>query len=76
MKDHIRINAFGGNFGTGPRVLELYANKSEKSLAFPSDSALNISENFVGDLEHKSPYIGGNIKDKKDSPVASKAAHL
>lgn len=26
-----------------------------KSLASPSDSALNISENFVGDLEHESP---------------------
>lgn len=55
MKEHIGINAFGGNFETGRRVLELYANKSEKSLAFPSDSALNVSENFVGDLKHRSP---------------------
>lgn len=55
LKEHIGINAFGGNFETGRRVLELYANKSEKSLAFPSDSALNVSENFVGDLKHRSP---------------------
>lgn len=61
LKECIGINAFGVILEQDQECWNYMQinlknkQRSFKPLGFPSDSALNITENFVGDLEHESP---------------------